>query len=276
MGGQLGVDVGVQGTVGGAEVLGEQLVTAQPVVDPNENGQGGRHEAGLQARVLGGVGARGQADRPIQVVDDQGGGQTNAGDAHQEGDEHFDRRQDEYKEGNVQAELGVNLMEGRGVEELQERAPLGGQACAIRKAEEEGDPPKGRAPHGFEGLLVGAQRRRGLPARRGCAVTVGVGHGEVQQAGRNQQAEYEEADVSPPLSEDDASRAHLTEPQDLRPDDGGTVDDADDGDERGNRDRAGAGLAQLHLDVWRSRPSWVAWLIGSEDRKWEAHSNPLC
>ena len=28
VGGQLGVDVGVQGTVGGAEVLGEQLVTA--------------------------------------------------------------------------------------------------------------------------------------------------------------------------------------------------------------------------------------------------------
>ena len=107
-------------------------------------------------------------------------------------------------------------------------------------------------------------------------MTIGVGHGEVQQAGRNQQAEYEEADVSPPLGKDDASRAHLTEPQDLRPDDGGTVDNADDGDERTNRDRAGAGLAQLHLDVWRSRPSWVAWLIGSEDRKWEAHSNPLC
>ena len=107
-------------------------------------------------------------------------------------------------------------------------------------------------------------------------MTVGEGHREVDEGGRHDEANDEEADVCAPLGEDDASGAHLAEPQDLRPDDGGTVDNADDGDERTNRDRAGAGLAQLHRDVWRSRPSWVAWLIGSEDRKWEAHSNPLC
>ena len=157
--GQRGVDVGVHGAVDGAGIRGEQLVAAQPVVDADEHGQGGGHEAGLQARVLGGVGARGQADRPVQVGHDEGGGQTDAGDGHEEGDEHLERGQDEHEEGNVQAELGVNLIEGGGVEELQERAPFGGQTCAVGEAEEEGDSPEGEAPHGLERLLVAAQRR---------------------------------------------------------------------------------------------------------------------
>ena len=274
--GERGVDVGVHGAVDGAALRGQQLVAAQPVVDADEHREGGGHEAGLESRVLGGVGARGQADRPVQVGHDEGGGQPDTGDGHEEGDEHLERGQDEHEEGNVQAELGIYLVEGRGVEELQERAPFGGQTGAVGESEEEGDSPEGEAPHGLERLLVAAQRRGCFPARRGGAVTVGEGHREVQEPGRDQQAHDEEAEVGAPLGEDDARGAHLAEPQDFRPHDGGPVDDGGDERQRGQRDRAGAGLAELHLDARGSPLTRLIWLIGSEDREWEAHSNPLC
>ena len=68
--GQRRVDVGVHGAMDGTRVRGEQLVATQPVVDADEQGQAGSHHAGLQARLLGSVRARSQADRAVQVGHD--------------------------------------------------------------------------------------------------------------------------------------------------------------------------------------------------------------
>ena len=197
--------------------------------------------------MLGGVRARSQADRAVQVGHDDRRDQADSGDRHEEGDEHLNGGQHEHEEGDVQSKLRVNLPKGGSVEELQERLPFGGQAGAVGEAKEESDAPEGEATHGFEGLLVSAQGGRGLAPRRGGAVTVGEGHREVDESGRHDQANDEEADMRTPLGEDDASGAHLAEPQDLGPHDGSRIDDGSDDQQRCDRDAGGARLAYLEL-----------------------------
>ena len=182
------VDIGVHGAVNGAGIRSEQLVAAQPVVHADKQGQAGRHHAGLQARLLGGVRTRGEANRPVQVGHDDCCDQADAGDRHEEGDEHLKCGQDEHKEGDVQPELGVNLPEGGTVEELQECAPFGGQARAVGEAKEESDAPEREATHRFECLLVAAQGSRGLAAGRGRTMPVGEGHREEDQGRRHDEA----------------------------------------------------------------------------------------
>ena len=84
----------------------------------------------------GGVGARCQADRSVQVGHDEGRDEGDGGDGQQEGHEDLQRGQDKHEERDVQAELGINLIEGGAVEELEQRLPFGGQASAVRETEE--------------------------------------------------------------------------------------------------------------------------------------------
>ena len=78
-------------------------------------------------------------------------------------------------------------------------------------------------------------------------MTVGEGHREVDESGRHDEANDEEADVRTPLGEDDASGAHLAEPQDLGPHDGSRIDDGSDDQQRCDRDAGGARLTHLEL-----------------------------
>ena len=197
--------------------------------------------------MLGGVRARSQADRAVQVGHDDRRNQADSGDRHEEGDEHLESGQHEDEEGDVEPELGVNLPKGGSVEELQERLPFGGQAGTVCEAEEERDAPEGETTHGFEGLLVPAQGGRGLAPRRGGAVTEREGHREVDKSGRHDEADDEEADMCAPLGENDAGGAHLAEPQDLGPHDGRRVDDGSDDRQRHDRDAGGSGLADGEL-----------------------------
>ena len=99
--GQRRVDIGVHSAMNGAGVRGEQLVAAQPVVRGDEERQAGGHQAGLQARLLRGVGARCQADRSVQVGHDEGCDEGDGGDGHQEGYEDLQCGQDEHEERDV-------------------------------------------------------------------------------------------------------------------------------------------------------------------------------
>ena len=183
------VDIGVHGAMDGAGIRGEQLVATQPVVHADEQGQAGGHHAGLQARLLGGVRTRGEANRPVQVGHDDCRNQADGGDCHEERDEHLECGQDEHEEGDVQPELGVNLPEGGTVEELQERAPFGGQARTVGEAKEEGHTPESEATHGFERLLVSAQGSRCLATGRGSTMPVGEGHREIDEGRRHDEAD---------------------------------------------------------------------------------------
>ena len=76
-------------------------------------------------------------------------------------------------------------------------------------------------------------------------MTVGEGHREVHKRGRHDKADDEQADVRTPLGEDDASGAHLAEPQDLGPHDGSRINDSSDDQQRCDRDAGGTGLTHL-------------------------------
>ena len=260
----------------GSGVRGEQLVAAQPVVHGDEERQAGGHQAGLQACLLRGVGARCQADRSIQVGHDEGRDEGDGGDGQQEGHEDLQRGQDEHEERDVHTELGINLIEGGTVEELEQRLPLRGQASAVRETEEQRDAPERESAHGLESLLVGAQGGRRLPARRGGAMPVRVGHREENKGRGHDETNDEQADVRAPLGEDDAGGAHLAEPQDLGPHDRRTVDDRADRDQDAQSDSSGAGLVHLQLDVWAIGISRRTRSPRGEHRKIEAHGSPLC
>ena len=274
--GQRRVDIGVHGAVDRPGVRGEQLVATQPVVHADEERQAGGHHAGLQARLLRGVGARSQADRSVQVGHDEGRDEGDGGDGQQEGHEDLQRGQDEHEERDVQAELGINLIEGRAVEELEQRLPLRGQASAVRETEEQSDAPERESAHGLESLLVGAQGGRVLPARRGGAMPVRVGHREENECRGHDETDDEQADVRSPLGEDDAGGAHLAEPQDLGPHDRCAVNNRADRDQDAQSDRSGAGLMHLQLDGRAIGVSRRTRSPRGEDRKIEAHGSPLC
>ena len=273
--GQRRVDIGVHGAMNGAGVRGEQLVAAQPVVHADEERQAGHH-AGLQARLLRGVGARRQADRSVQVGHDEGRDEGDGGDGQQEGHEDLQRGQDEHEERDVQAELGINLIEGGAVEELEQRLPFGGQASAVRETEEHRDAPERESAQGLESLLVGTQGGRGLPARRGRTMPVRVGHREENECRGHDETDDEQADVRTPLGEDDAGGAHLAEPQDLGPHDRCAVDDRADRDQDAQSDSSGARLMHFQLDGWAVGVSRCTRSPRGEDRKIEAHGSPLC
>ena len=274
--GQRRVDIGVHGAMNGAGVRGEQLVAAQPVVHGDEERQAGGHQAGLQASLLRGVRARRQADRSVQVGHDEGRDESDGGDGQQEGNEDLQCGQDEHEERDVQAELGINLIEGGAVEELEQRLPLRGQASTVRETEEQSDAPERESAHGLESLLVGAQGGRRLSARRGGAMPVCVGHREENEGRGHDESNDEQADVCSPLGEDDAGGAHLAEPEDLGPHDRRSVNDRADRDQDAQSDRSGAGLVHLQLDGWAIGVSWRPRSPRGEDRKIEAHGSPLC
>ena len=242
----------------------------------DEERQARRHDAALEARLFGGVGARGQPHRPVEVGHDDGGNQSDAGHRHQEGDEHLEGGQHEHEEGDVQPELWVHLAKGGAIEELEERLPLGGQAGTVREPEEQGYRPKCHAANGFEGLLIPSQRRRRLAAHRGGTVSVGVGHRTVHHRGCGQETDREQADVRPPLGEDDAGGAHLAVPQDLRPHDGSRVDNGAQGNKNDERDRCRTGLAGLHARGGCFAVSWWPRPGRARERKRGAHGIPLC
>ena len=231
------LDVGVHGAVHVGAALGEQRVASQPVIRAEQQGGHRGEDPGDVARGLGGVRPGEQADRPVQVGHDDRRREGEERRLHEEGDEEVEGGQREHEEGDVKAELRIRRPEGRAVDELEDGLPLPRQLRARSHAQEKREAPEDDPAERLESLLVLAEIRRGLTARRGGPVPVDEVQGEQDRGGHDEESHEEQTRECEPLGEQHARRVHLLEPQDLRPHARSGVDEADDREENEDRHR---------------------------------------
>ncbi len=236
LGGDHGVDVGVQRTCPLARVGGQGRVAVQPEVHGLQREERGHDGAQVHAGGTGrGDPAFMDADPAVDVVHEQPGhtGEQQGGD--QEADQQPQEREGEHVEAQVQVELGVGLPEGFLVEEQQHGLPLGRDRGGGEQPEDHRDGHHDDLAHGVQRLLVLLHVVADLAGVPG-AVAVREPQAQEHERGHDHGGDDEQTDHREVTGDEHPQVAELLEPEDVRVDLG---EPHEQGDEDHHRDHRG-------------------------------------